>query len=105
MAVLLPLSFLRRLDSLRHTSYVALFAVGKLPRLACARPTEILHSLSRNYCCRVLCSSTERNHYGWTRLYGALHTQFYIYISGAGFRVHVRTERAPQVSCPSRVAH
>ncbi|KAG5637287.1 hypothetical protein H0H81_005082 [Sphagnurus paluster] len=28
MVVLIPLAFLRRLDSLRHTSYVALFAVG-----------------------------------------------------------------------------
>ncbi|KDQ61388.1 hypothetical protein JAAARDRAFT_54767 [Jaapia argillacea MUCL 33604] len=30
MLVLVPLAFLRRLDSLRHTSYVALFAVGYL---------------------------------------------------------------------------
>lgn len=29
MAILVPLSFLRRLDSLRHTSYVALFSVGE----------------------------------------------------------------------------
>ena len=28
MLVLAPLSFLRHLDSLRHTSFVALFAVG-----------------------------------------------------------------------------
>lgn len=26
--VLVPLSFLRKLDSLRHTSYIALFSVG-----------------------------------------------------------------------------
>ena len=26
--ILVPLSFLRKLDSLRHTSYVALFSVG-----------------------------------------------------------------------------
>ncbi|KAG7094069.1 hypothetical protein E1B28_007689 [Marasmius oreades] len=30
MAILLPLAFLRRLDSLRHTSYVALFSVAYL---------------------------------------------------------------------------
>ena len=30
MLVLVPLSFLRHLDSLRHTSYIALFSVGKL---------------------------------------------------------------------------
>lgn len=29
MVVLIPLAFLRRLDSLRHTSYVALFSVGE----------------------------------------------------------------------------
>lgn len=29
MAILVPLCFLRRLDSLRHTSYVALFSVGQ----------------------------------------------------------------------------
>ena len=28
MAILVPLWFLRRLDSLRHTSYIALFSVG-----------------------------------------------------------------------------
>ena len=31
MAVLIPLSFLRHLHSLRHTSYVALFSVGEQP--------------------------------------------------------------------------
>lgn len=30
MVVLIPLAFLRRLDSLRHTSYIALFSVGEL---------------------------------------------------------------------------
>lgn len=29
MAVLVPLCFLRHLDSLRHTSYIALFSVGE----------------------------------------------------------------------------
>ena len=33
MAVLVPLCFLRRLDSLRHTSYVALFSVGESSRM------------------------------------------------------------------------
>jgi amino acid permease len=28
MLVLTPLAFLRRLDSLRHTSFIALFAIG-----------------------------------------------------------------------------
>ena len=31
MLPLVPLTFLRRLDSLRHTSYIALFSVGELP--------------------------------------------------------------------------
>lgn len=31
MVPLVPLTFLRRLDSLRHTSYIALFSVGMLP--------------------------------------------------------------------------
>ena len=31
MFILVPLAFLRRLDSLRHTSYVALFSVGESP--------------------------------------------------------------------------
>lgn len=30
MAVLVPLCFLRHIDSLRHTSYIALFSVGEL---------------------------------------------------------------------------
>lgn len=29
MGILFPLSFMRKIDSLRHTSYVALFSVGK----------------------------------------------------------------------------
>jgi amino acid permease len=29
MVILVPLSFLRRLDSLRHTSYIALFSCGE----------------------------------------------------------------------------
>ena len=29
MIPLIPLTFLRKLDSLRHTSYIALFSVGK----------------------------------------------------------------------------
>lgn len=29
MVVLVPLAFLRKLDSLRHTSYIALFSVGE----------------------------------------------------------------------------
>ena len=33
MGVLVPLAFLRHLDSLRHTSYIALFSVGKLRSL------------------------------------------------------------------------
>lgn len=28
MAILIPLAFLRKLHSLRHTSYIALFSVG-----------------------------------------------------------------------------
>ena len=28
MLILVPLSFLKKLDSLRHTSYIALFSVG-----------------------------------------------------------------------------
>lgn len=30
LIVLVPLCFLRRMDSLRHTSYVAMFSVGEL---------------------------------------------------------------------------
>lgn len=33
MAALIPLSFLRRLDSLRYASYVAVFAAGEAPSL------------------------------------------------------------------------
>lgn len=29
MFILIPLSFLRKLDSLRHTSYIAMFSVGE----------------------------------------------------------------------------
>lgn len=34
MLVLFPLSFMRKIDSLRHTSYVALFSVGKFTHLS-----------------------------------------------------------------------
>lgn len=32
MLILVPLSFLRKLDSFRHTSYIAMFSVGELCR-------------------------------------------------------------------------
>ena len=35
MLVLFPLSFMRKIDSLRHTSYVALFSVGKFSQSLC----------------------------------------------------------------------
>jgi amino acid permease len=34
MSVLIPLAFLRRLDSLRHASFIGLFTVGKCTRYA-----------------------------------------------------------------------
>lgn len=42
MIILVPLAFLRRLDSLRHTSYVALFSVGRLVLLSFWRNVLIL---------------------------------------------------------------
>lgn len=36
MVVLVPLCFLRRLDSLRHTSYIAMFTVGEVPSISLA---------------------------------------------------------------------
>lgn len=46
MAILIPLCFLRKLDSLRHTSYVALFTVGKRHQFGMVLLISISFSIS-----------------------------------------------------------
>ncbi len=50
MVILVPLSFLRRLDSLRHTSYIALFSCGKylLAHKMARRAESLNRSLARS---------------------------------------------------------
>lgn len=57
MGILFPLSFMRKIDSLRHTSYVALFSVGKLcPTYGMCAKSELtyLNSIPRSCRDRVL---------------------------------------------------
>lgn len=46
MTLLCPLAFLRRLDSLKLTSYIALCAIGYLVRPSSLLPRSPLHDLS-----------------------------------------------------------
>ena len=63
MLILTPLSFLRKLDQLRHTSYVALFSVGRSHHLRvsrCPELTVLLCSLFGVNCHRLFHMATKR---------------------------------------------
>jgi hypothetical protein len=93
MAILVPLSFLRNLNSLRHTSYISLFAAGGF-RLSTPRPQSL------NWCIRIprrdcdhLLFPTPEGHAGTgggsSR---SLHAQLHHDVPGPGVCFHVRPE-------------
>lgn len=94
MLILVPLSFLRKLDSLRHTSYIALFSVGMFgPRhvLYCIPLTR--HSLPGCNCC-ILLLLPNQGHSGTRRDPShQVYVQYYFYIPCAGVCVYMRAER------------
>jgi amino acid permease len=64
MLVLVPLAFLRRLDSLRHTSYVALFSVGECDKSVklVKTPANLLFSSLSGCHCHYLPLPTSERH-------------------------------------------
>lgn len=98
MVVLGPLSFLRRLDSLRHTSYVALFSCGEyLLAHIITRRAESLYSLACSIPrldsdCMPL-PSVERDDTTWRNTSHQDHTQLCFNVPHPSFRLHLCPER------------
>lgn len=67
MVILAPLASLRRLDSLRHTSYVVLFAVGEPKSALLFHFKQVINSkytqpsISRGHCRYMLFQSSRRH--------------------------------------------
>lgn len=96
MLLLVPLSFLRKLDSLRHTSYIAMFSVGELRHwflsIDRCRLKYIFDSIPGDYCHHVLLQTS-----GWCPTsrrspFDPFHTQLCDHVPCASVCVHVRTE-------------
>jgi hypothetical protein len=94
MIMLAPLGFLRRLDSLRHTSYVALFSVGMVAR----RPLidyglKNLHSVPDGCRRLLLLPSFERHSHSWGDTSHSFHAEFCVDFSRTNLCFHLCTER------------
>jgi hypothetical protein len=108
MVVLVPLSFLRRLDSLRHASYVALFSCGE-----CSSPHQCHRTLTQfpvNFgsisCCDsdcVLFPPDKRDETARRDPPHQVHTQLYLDVPYSSFRFHLRTECINFSSYPTSV--
>lgn len=62
MIILVPLAFLRQLNSLRHTSYVALFSVGKLYPCCMRHLADFSDSIPGRHCHHGLLLAARGNH-------------------------------------------
>lgn len=76
MSVLIPLSFLRRLDSLRYASYIAVFAAGEASSFVCMGDiyADLFDSLPSADCHCVLFPSIKGNSSYWTYLSDTFHS-------------------------------
>ena len=98
MAVLVPLSYLRRLDSLRHASYIALFSCGEchifLPQKVNNTDlvTCFLLSVPCFDSCIVLFSPHRKHDATWGDPFNQVHTQLCLYIPYTSLRFHLLTE-------------
>jgi amino acid permease len=93
MAILIPLSFLRQLDSLRHTSYVALFAVGVSSFCPLYRLILSSSSLSSYHRGDLLFLSIEGHARTGGCLTYPLFPEFYFDVPPSGLRFYMRPER------------
>ena len=95
MVILVPLSFLRRLDSLRHTSYVALFSCGEylLAHKMTSRAESLACSIPRLDCDRVPLLSLERDETTRRNTSHQDHTQLCFNVPYPSFCFHLCPER------------
>lgn len=99
MIVLLPLVFLRKLDSLRHTSYIALFSVGASINFILHRELKYLNfytsqsSISGRNSCRVLLLPPGRHRSARRDPSYSFHVKFRFHLPSPGVRLYVRPER------------
>jgi len=96
--ILVPLAFLRRMDSLRHTSYVALFSVGQFyPSLSRSFGLIIPCSISRRDRDSMLLLAATRNAYQRRSSMDSLRTQLCFNLSGSSLRIHLFAECKPKI--------
>lgn len=95
MIVLVPLCFLRDLHSLRHTSYIALFSVGKPnPHFNLIRYSDKLLSISCRRC-RLLLHCTTKRHRATRRSSShSFYTVVCRHIPSPGVRLYMCSECA-----------
>lgn len=97
MFVLVPLSFLRKLHSLRHTSYIALFAVGR-PWFSSSPPNTLLnttgmHSIPAGYRHPLLLLAHQEHACARRNQDHPFHPKLRINFPCAGVRIHLCPER------------
>lgn len=97
MLFLIPLTFLRKLDSLRHTSYIALFSVGAcnphpLP-IDFSQTCFFSHSISCRNCHCMLLQTSERHHRTWGDPSDLLHPQLHLHIPRTSVCLYLCSER------------
>ena len=96
MVVLVPLSYLRRLDSLRHASYIALFSCGECHIFLLSNNADLITCFLRSVPCFdsniVLFSPHKRHDTTWGDPFNQVHAQLYLYIPYTGFRLHLLAE-------------
>lgn len=96
MVILIPLCFLRRLDSLRHTSYIALFSVGTLclPDIMARLIFAFLFSSIPCFdCYSLLLRETGWDYRTWGNSPSTFHTKFHLDIPSPGVRFHLLSKR------------
>lgn len=91
MLLLVPISFLRKLDSFRHTSYIAMFSVCESHHWFFI-DLLIFDSIPGDYCHQVLLQTSGGCSTGGGNRLNPFHTQLCDHVPCAGVRVHVRAE-------------
>jgi hypothetical protein len=93
MAILVPLAFLRHLDSLRHASYIALFSVGESCFCMFSRCNYATSSISCGRCGNMLLSTARGYHCARGSQTYTLHAELCVDLPCASICFYMCTER------------
>lgn len=98
MLILVPLSFFRKLDHLRHTSYVAMFSVGESHRFCSSLLLKAtLVSILGHHRHYMLLQTAERCYTGGKSSFDPFLTQLCEHVPCASICVYVRTQCKAQI--------